>query len=43
MDSNLITLPSSLDNISNDDSITSFDFDFAMCHGPYLYCRYYKG
>lgn len=39
MDSNLITLPSSLDNTSDDESITSFEFDFAMCHGPYLYWR----
>ena len=20
-----------------------FEFDFAMCHGSYYYCRYYQG
>jgi hypothetical protein len=39
MDNKLITLPSSLVNSSEDDTIISFEFDFAMCHGPYLCCR----
>ena len=39
MDTNPITLGRSLVKSSEDDTITSFEFDFAMCHGPYLCCR----
>ena len=42
MDNKSITQPSSLVNSSKDATIISFEFDFDMCHGPYLYCRYYR-